>query len=445
MRAEVAAEPPRRARASWRWLRLLLPLLLVLTLITSDPLARNPWSAVPENPGDPLLNAWVLAWDVRTLAAGARGLFDANIFYPHPGTLAYSEHLLGSALLVLPALWLTDNPVFAHNLLVLLSFVLTGLTAALLIRTLTGSATAASLGGLIYAFSTFRFAHIGHLHVLTGQWVPLALLFLHRFLRNARWREMAWLVFFSVFQFLSSGHHGLYLMVAAGWLLVFEAVGGRPHPWSLILRRGVLGLLACAAVLAPVAGAYVRAHQAAGLSRSLDEIKAFSADLQHFLATPKGNWLYGPWLKRLGEPAEWTLFPGLLPVGLAALGAISVLRPRARGTPPGPADRRVLLGYGSLALLGALLALGPVIQVGGSEIAPGPYTLLYHYVPGFAGLRVPSRFASVFILGLAVTAAFGARALTKGLQGPARATVVFLLGAGLLGEHFYAPIDRPPV
>src|SRR5262245_62250641 len=46
--------------------------------------------------GDVQLNSWILAWDAHAIGTGnVRGLFDANIFYPEPNALAYSEHMLG--------------------------------------------------------------------------------------------------------------------------------------------------------------------------------------------------------------------------------------------------------------------------------------------------------------------------------------------------------------
>ena len=56
-------------------------------------------------------------------------IFDANIYYPFRHTLAYSENLIGSALIAAPVLWLTGNPVLALNMVALLSCVLCGVGA----------------------------------------------------------------------------------------------------------------------------------------------------------------------------------------------------------------------------------------------------------------------------------------------------------------------------
>ena len=49
--------------------------------------------------GDGKLSIWNVAWVARTLPTDPWHVFDANIFYPHRGTLAYSENNLGAGAL----------------------------------------------------------------------------------------------------------------------------------------------------------------------------------------------------------------------------------------------------------------------------------------------------------------------------------------------------------
>src|SRR6478735_8153805 len=48
-----------------------------------------------------------------------RGWWSANIFAPHPLSLAYSEHFLPQALQALPIYAVTKNPILCYNLLFL--------------------------------------------------------------------------------------------------------------------------------------------------------------------------------------------------------------------------------------------------------------------------------------------------------------------------------------
>ena len=62
--------------------------------------------------------------------------WNANIFYPAPLTLAYSEHLTPQMLMALPILATTGNIALAYNVLFLSTIVLSGLGMYLLVREL---------------------------------------------------------------------------------------------------------------------------------------------------------------------------------------------------------------------------------------------------------------------------------------------------------------------
>jgi hypothetical protein len=128
-----------------------LLLFFILSLIFTYPLPLHLAGAV-EDTQDALLNVWITAWDGHQLLNDPFHLFDANIFYPYPRTLAYSELLLGNALLALPLTAVTGNPILGYNVALLLSFLLSGLGAYLLVLKLTRSSAAGLLAGAIFSF-----------------------------------------------------------------------------------------------------------------------------------------------------------------------------------------------------------------------------------------------------------------------------------------------------
>ena len=107
-----------------------------------------------------------------------------------------------------------------------------------LVRHLTGHAGAAAVAAVLYAFSHFRFGQLGHIQVLSHQWLPLMLLGLHRAAQGAgQWRDV-WLAAGAfTLQALSSGYQA-FLAAIAGTLFV---------AW--------LGLPGLAAAPRPLAGA----------------------------------------------------------------------------------------------------------------------------------------------------------------------------------------------
>ena len=68
-----------------------------------------------------------MAWVPHQLAADPRHLFDANIFYPVPAALTYSDFDDPAGLTAAPLLWAGVHPAVAYNLLFLSGFVLSGL------------------------------------------------------------------------------------------------------------------------------------------------------------------------------------------------------------------------------------------------------------------------------------------------------------------------------
>jgi hypothetical protein len=44
-----------------------------------------------------MLNEWIIGWIAHQLPRAPLHLFDANIFFPEPNTLAFSEHMFVQA------------------------------------------------------------------------------------------------------------------------------------------------------------------------------------------------------------------------------------------------------------------------------------------------------------------------------------------------------------
>jgi len=104
-----------------------------------------------------------------------RHVFDANIFYPHRGTLAYSENNLGAGALAIPMYWATRNPYAAHNFVMLLAFVLSAAGMYYLVRYLTGDRRAAAISAIGFAFCPFVFAHTAHIQLLMTAGLPFTI------------------------------------------------------------------------------------------------------------------------------------------------------------------------------------------------------------------------------------------------------------------------------
>jgi hypothetical protein len=341
--------------------------------------------------GDSFFLPWVLARVFHSLARAPSKLFDANIFYPAPDSLAFSEHHLSAQLLYAPLYALSGNPVLSYNLVLLLSFVCSGLAMFALVRHITGDSVAAAIAGFAFAFSPPRFAHYPHLQFLLIWWSPLALLFLERHLLRRSWRDFA--LFCATFwlQWLASTYLGLFL---ATMVVVRLGCAARSEPGVIRSLRALGEWAAFAAgsvvVLTPFMLPYLRVSRQWGFTRSLMDNISGSAEPSSYLTVFPGNYLYGDLLSNFSY-LVWPkpLFPGFLPIALALLGGWVALRRDVQPSLARAGASRAYLVVGAAAFV---LSLGPfLIWRGHVTSVPLPYLAFYHLVPGYQAIRVPAR------------------------------------------------------
>ncbi|MFQ5873713.1 MAG: hypothetical protein ACE5JL_07915 [Dehalococcoidia bacterium] len=432
----------------------ILPTLLysVTTILLTHPMMGK-WADHLFGDGDSYFLPWVLAWVFHAARHSPSTFFHANIFYPAPNSLAFSEHHLSAQLLFAPVYYVSDNPVLAYNLVLLLSFVLSGLTMFALVRDLTRDTMAALVSGFVFAFAPVHFVYYPHLQILLIWWSPLALLFLERYIRRRSWRNF--ILFSGMFwlQCLSSVYFGLYLATMAFFRLLYAAWRDRDLIWSRQMAvRGAFLAVGTAAVLTPVVLPYFQVSRQWQYTRTLGENIGSSAQLTSYLNAFPGNYLYGDLLSNfsyLGWPKY--LFTGFLPIALALLGVWAVFR-RSDHVPKSLVGAgRVYLILGAAALV---LSLGPFFTWRGQVTSmPLPYIIFYYLAPGYQAMRIPARFGLWVGLTLSVLAGVGyhwlrkeiasrflRRELLRFVQG---ATIVLVLVT--LAMESYTPFSPNPV
>jgi hypothetical protein len=378
------------------------------------PLLPRMTTALSSSP-DSLLNAWALGWSFHILPRDPLSLFDANIFFPRPDTLAYSEHLFGITVLFWPIFAATGNLVLTYNAALLASFVLSGIGMYLLVREITGSRWAALASGTIFLAAPYRFGHLLQLQLLTFQWFPFAFWCALRFLREGRRRQLAGIVVFSLLQALSCNYYLLYLALAVMLFALALGVYGR----ELLSRRKVLLLsLGAASVFAlclPFLLPYAR-NRARGFYRRYEDVVLYSASLRDYASPSRFN--HPPYESFLPSQSrsEKALLPGF---GALALAFVGVFKGRGR-------DRLVWFFCIVLSATAVVLSLGPELRWG-SALLPLPYRFFYRHVPGFDGIRVPARISVLALFGIAVLAGLGASVLVSKWKRPFAIAVLGLL------------------
>ena len=388
-----------------------------------------------DNPDDPTLQAWTLDWDLHELTTHPLNLFNANMFYPNGDTLAYSDHQVVNAVLGAPIMAVTGNPVQTANYLLIFNFFLCGLGAYLLAYHLTGNRLAGVFAGIAFAYVPNRLAHVTHLNLTSAGWMPLTLLFMHKYAEEKKTKDLILMAAFFVLQTLVAWHYGLMLALLILLFFVVRLITMRPAVtlrWTLTL---VLALACAFVVIYPFARPYLNLQkQDPNYVRTRTEVDAFSSDVQDFFVAPRENLVWGTITRgirsnidsRGGE--ERAIFPGMLALLLGVFGTVVLFR-------GGKGEQRFTAWFYSAAVVfSAVFSLGTVLWVFGHKYSiPMPYWVLYYLVPGFKGMRVPPRFSVVTALGLAVLAAFGFKWIVtkvnkkKGVKASAVVSVVILV------------------
>ena len=81
-----------------------LGVFVLLAVVHTWPLARNPAHLSRNDNGDTLLNTWAIAWVAHQLPRDPVHLFDANMFYPERRSLVYTEAMIVQGVLAMPVL-----------------------------------------------------------------------------------------------------------------------------------------------------------------------------------------------------------------------------------------------------------------------------------------------------------------------------------------------------
>ena len=417
--------------------------IAAVTVLVTHPLLWQASTVLPGNLGDPLLNAFVLGWGASRMPFAFVGVWSAPFYFPLNDTLALSEHLLGITVFTAPVIWLTGNPVLAHNLAFLGSYVLAGAGMYLLARSLWDSRGAAFLAALAFAFAPHRLMHVSHLQVLMSGWMPVSLWGLHRYFATRSRRALA--VFAGAFAALalSNGYFLYFFSVPVALIVCCElarsASAGSASRRLRMPWREAAELAAAAAamlaVLAPAALAYIRVRDAFGFRRAVDEMASFGAAWRDYVRVPEGLRLWSGILP-VGD-GERMLFPGVAVVGLAAAAVMSARRSAWPASKPRP----VRWGW-HVGIYSAVLALALWLSAGPS--VPGPYGLMLAGLPGFDGLRVPARFIVVVALALSVLGSAGAAWMLARLRPRAGAAVTVVIGFCVVLEGYGGPLRTVP-
>jgi hypothetical protein len=391
-------------------------LALAVAVVLTWPLATQLTDGGRVDSGDGRYSIWNVAWVAHALTTDPARVYDANIFYPSPKALVFSEANLVAGVLAIPA-WLISggNPYAAYNTFVILAFALSGFCAFLLARHLGANRTGAAVAGLIAGYCPYMFAHLPHAQLLMTFGPTLSLLTMHRYVDHPSWRRAVALGLALTVTGLACAYYGIFsgLVVTMG-VLWFARTDARWRQWrywaGAATAAGIVSLC-----ITPFFLPYLDVREA-GFGRTLDDARLFSTIGRAYFASAMAlhTWI----LPLLGSWRE-VLFPGFQAIILGLAAIVIGLRRPVLGRP-------AIIGfYAAVIVMSVWISLGP---------DAGLYTLLYHTLPAFSFLRAPARMGILVTLALAILTGLLVTWLTT--RSPRRALLSVTLVAIALAESW---------
>jgi len=400
---------------------MMYPVPLRLNSVLAGFTARDGWE-----------HAWWL-WFAKRLLLEGRGL-DNLYLLNHPAGLQhpFQWSLVCLSLVALP-LEMLFSPAAAFNLMVLASFVLSGLAAYHLCLALTQNHWAAVVGGAIFTFAPNRLGHAmaGWLPQMTVYLYPWYALLLIRTLCRPTLRRSIGLGLLAGIAATVYVMHIAYFMVPLTLVIVGADLVRRRRTFfedrraCYLVLAFVISLVIALPFLLPlilgrIQGGLGYLSTSGIVGHSTDLLAFFTPSPYHPVLAPLG--IVPPFARRVFANQEalraGLAYPGLVAVLLALWG---IWRGQAVTNPPttwGACDRLRTSPWSwvVLAVGAALLSLGPILVAGGSPVeyaADGhrahvllPYALVRE-LPLFDWGRTPGRINATGMLGLGVLAAYG--------------------------------------
>ena len=390
-----------------------------------------------------LWNTWWMRYALLDLHTNP--WFSDYIYYPNGSSLLFHTYAPLNGVLALP-FTVTLGPLVTTNLLIIGSFVWTGMAAYALGRGLGLGRFEAWLAGATYTFcnpARWQYFGGGQADHLAMQWMPLYILCLVKatgkeyvsdpagklpwkwligaivfYAANAL-TDWQFFVYMSFFSFL----YAIYLLIRAG--------SGKER--LITIRNLAIIAGGTVLVLSPLLFFTVREalNPAYAIEPPLWQTVLHSYDLTAYITPNRSNPLWGGWALAQGfvNNREANI-PGLsntgyIPLALAVVGLVFYARR--------------MLHWAIFGLIFAVMSLGPILHVGGVDTGvPGPYNLLLE-VPFVNISRDPSRFSLTAFLCVGLLAGFGWTALRERVKLPvggraARYAAMALLAVATVGE-----------
>ncbi|MCD4672605.1 MAG: hypothetical protein K8R77_08075 [Anaerolineaceae bacterium] len=445
--------------SKWSTLWVLL-YFTAMTVVMTWPLVTRMGSSMVGMVGDNIYFVWMIGWFKKALFD--IGVNPFNIWflnYPQGWSLAYTEITQANLAIAMP-FYFIGGEVFAYNMAMMFTFVLSGLGMYLWVKKLSGRWDAALLAGTVYAFLPYHFAHfrIGHLNLSGIQWFPFYFMGLWDVLKREDWSWKPVLIGGIALGLIANTSMYYFYMTAlvSVFLVVVYLLMNKPLIKDWAFWKRVLALVLVAVPLVMLAAfPYVSLLTQGGMpDRNMGIVRKYSASPLDFFLPSTDHFLWGTWVGQNFSRDLW--IEATLYVGLVS-GVLAVLAWVKRKELKKETLLRLLL-WGTL--LSIVLAMGTdlhwnekAVEIAlptglasrlGRDTLPLvlPGYFLFKYFPLYAKLRALMRFGVFALVFVSAAGGLGAAWLLEKCKGKRQAAVLVLLLALVFVDFYPGPYQQ---
>lgn len=361
---------------------------ILLTAILTSPLIFNLDYFMSKDPKDSIVFVWNMWWVKTALAEGHSIFFTPYLFYPEGADLTFHTLSPFNSFVGIPFIELFGL-IPTYNILILLTFPLSGYFMYLLGKYLTENKSAAFLMGLLFAFSSWHmYRMLNHLNFASIQFIPLYLLFLFKMMNEPTKKRSAILGIILAIIFYIEPTYAWFMLLVTAVLMVSHLCSNTVHKKRTAVFV-IAGLTLFAILTLPITARMVTKEG----KHTAIRVEKERVDLANYIR----------------RPATSTVLPGK--GGYEYLGIITLIL--------------AVIGFAAKAkyrwvwLVLALLALGISLGTEGiivldKEILPGlalPASLLTK-LPLLQAVRF-SRYVFLVSLAATILAGFGAKSVIE--------------------------------
>lgn len=369
-------------------------LYIILTIIFTYPVAFS-LDKIPGKIGDNYFFLWTLWWYKKALLGLSSPYDTIYIFYPTGANLAFSTLTPFNAILSIP-LQLIVGLVYTYNILYLISFIIAGYGTYLLVKYLINDIGVAIISGLIFMFSPYHFIHglVGHLNLLTIEWIPFYILYLFKTVDEDKIRNSIYTAIFLLFVALSEYQYLIFMLFFSLFFLIYY----RNKLKLNVIKRLLLSTMIFGMIFFPFAYPLLKeiiiSHSNYMYSGGF---RKFSADLLGFFVPSRMNPILVKYLPKV--------FVGIsMGYTVLLLASIAILKVK----------KKEIRFWTLSTLIFLIFSLGPKLHINGKmlDFVPLPYSILMN-IPIISMARTPTRWDVLVILSLAVLSGYGLNYLFK--------------------------------